>query len=112
MFGLRRRAAGEGGFLAEIGERPLESGREVGLRMPSQQVLRFPDIRAAPGWIVDWQGSPLDPARASHQRRDCLCDLENGALFGATEIDDFAVNARRLHQCHQSTYGVAHIAER
>ena len=60
VFGLRRRAAGEGGFFVEIGERALEPGREVGLGLPAQQALDFTDVRAAPGRIVDRQLFLLD----------------------------------------------------
>jgi hypothetical protein len=60
VSGLRRRAAGEGGFFVEISERALEPGREVGLGLPAQQALDFTDVRAAPGQVVDRQLFPLD----------------------------------------------------
>ena len=60
VFGLRRRATGEASFFAKIVQRALELGREAGLGLPAQQALRFADIRAAPGRVVDRQRSPLD----------------------------------------------------
>src|SRR5688572_9423247 len=91
--GLSCRAAGEGGFIAEIGERPLEAGPQVDLGLPSLQALCLGKVRAAPGRIVNRQRSPLDAARAPRQCRDRLRNVEDGALIGTPEIDALAVDA-------------------
>jgi hypothetical protein len=47
------------------------------------------------------------PAKSRYRLRD----VEDGALLGTTEIDDFTVETRGLHQCYQPADGVGHVTE-
>jgi hypothetical protein len=66
---------------------------KIGTRNPPQLLLHRRDIGTPAGWIIDGALLEVEFHHSTRLGRDRLCELTNGDLFGAPEVDRIALLA-------------------
>src|SRR4029077_10230590 len=104
---LSGRFFGDG--LLEVVQRLAQSGGQINLRLPSQQLPRLGDVGAALLRIVGWKGFVANLALLSRGLQNRLGAFRDGELVRIANVDRQMFV--RFRKTHEAVDFVAHVTE-